>query len=837
VEIKNRLKNAIAGFKKINSQGTDPNHFLKYGSRRMNSSWSTPNITDEDFYTGYGFAVINKRANRSVSLGKKFLFTEAKEEIVKKANDDGTRVVHPYLDLIRNSIDFSERDFWYNISTYLDLEGVYYLMAVRTVVTGGKVGNIQKFTMLNPYWVKPVVNSKGILGGYAESNPHLGNRVIAKEMIIPITLLNPFDETKTYSLADASRDSQFTLKQANDFARESIDGNLNAPGILSSAIELPDDQFENFVNRIKNHGRGEPLFGNGSGTISWTDMQTDLDKAALDKINSINRDVLLAVAGTSKTGVGVEESGTGREVSRTQKDDFTENAVMPQIENIIDSLNLDYRRFYDTEYKKNNYIIALNNPLETNKDAEQADVDIRDSQFVLLQALIARGYSIDVASKYAKGLIDITDLGEPTEVVEPPVLPDDTTPTAEVTPVTPVVEPNQYKDKSFDIYEGYPIPVNQYLGEHAEQFNAISENGSFIYSTEEVKKVTIDHLKEVDNALIAIVDDNTFIKLGNFEQGADRAAIIAKLNKRYTNQPVAVKKKINLDHHHDVPEIIKNASFDKQAQIDSSTAQLESSSRAAQNKLYEWYVNQINEGVDSPQLTNLEQFINSLTLPFAVYFTVMFPIYASFRVRQTADDLGITDQVPVVALTTEVKDTIDQFARRDATSHINTIRTDIENAIATIRSSSPTPEEFRQQFQQLFQEIQQRRSLTIASNAATRIFNISQYEADLQFLTRAGLVKKAYKVLFSLTGAPCSFCSSVIAETNASPIPFTTAFANMGDVIEADDKKLSINFENIMAGSVHTNCNCAYRLIVKDDVTESSSRSGAITVDNSQVAI
>lgn len=833
MEIKNRLKNAIAGFKKINSQGTDPNHFLKYGSRRMNSSWSTPNITDEDFYTGYGFAVINKRANRSVSLGKKFLFTEAKEEIVKKANDDGTRVVHPYLDLIRNSIDFSERDFWYNISTYLDLEGVYYLMAVRTVVTGGKVGNIQKFTMLNPYWVKPVVNSKGILGGYAESNPHLGNRVIAKEMIIPITLLNPFDETKTYSLADASRDSQFTLKQANDFARESIDGNLNAPGILSSAIELPDDQFENFVNRIKNHGRGEPLFGNGSGTISWTDMQTDLDKAALDKINSINRDVLLAVAGTSKTGVGVEESGTGREVSRTQKDDFTENAVMPQIENIIDSLNLDYRRFYDTEYKKNNYIIALNNPLETNKDAEQADVDIRDSQFVLLQALIARGYSIDVASKYAKGLIDITDLGEPTEVVEPPVLPDDTTPTAEVTPVTPVVEPNQYKDKSFDIYEGYPIPVNQYLGEHAEQFNAISENGSFIYSTEEVKKVTIDHLKEVDNALIAIVDDNTFIKLGNFEQGADRAAIIAKLNKRYTNQPVAVKKKINLDHHHDVPEIIKNASFDKQAQIDSSTAQLESSSRAAQNKLYEWYVNQINEGVDSPQLTNLEQFINSLTLPFAVYFTVMFPIYASFRVRQTADDLGITDQVPVVALTTEVKDTIDQFARRDATSHINTIRTDIENAIATIRSSSPTPEEFRQQFQQLFQEIQQRRSLTIASNAATRIFNISQYEADLQFLTRAGLVKKAYKVLFSLTGAPCSFCSSVIAETNASPIPFTTAFANMGDVIEADDKKLSINFENIMAGSVHTNCNCAYRLIVKDDVTESSSRSGAITVDNS----
>ena len=51
-----------------------------------------------------------------------------------------------------------------------------------------------------------------------------------------------------------------------------------------AAIELPDDQFDNFVSRVKNHGRGEPLFGNGAGTVSWIDMQIDLDKAALDKI-------------------------------------------------------------------------------------------------------------------------------------------------------------------------------------------------------------------------------------------------------------------------------------------------------------------------------------------------------------------------------------------------------------------------------------------------------------------------------------------------------------------------------------------------------------------------
>lgn len=821
MEITNRLINALAAFRKTNNGGgTDPNAFLKYGSRRMPSSWSTPDINDEDFYTGYGFAVINKRANRSVVLGKKFLYTEATEEIMNEANAKGTSVVHPYLTLINDSTDFSVRDFWYNISTYLDLEGIYYLMAVRTVTQSGRVGNIQKFTLLNPYWIKPVVNTKGELGGYAEANPVLGNRIIPKEMIIPIMLLNPFNPNKPYSLADAARDSQFTLKQANDFARESINGNLNAPGILSSAIELPDDQFDNFVDRIKHHGRGEPLFGNGAGTISWTDMQTDLDKAALDKINSINRDVLLAVSGLSKTGVGVEESGTGREVSRTQKDDFTENAVMPQIENIIDALNLDYRQYYADQYKKNKYVITLDNPLETNRDAEQADVDIRQSQFELQQSLIDKGYSVDIASKYAKGTIDITDLGEPTEVVKPttpdPAAP--ATPPADTPPADPQPSANDYKNKEFDTYEGYPIPIDQYLGEHAEQFNSISEKGSFIYSTEPVNKVVIQSFKEVDNSLIALVDENTFIKLGTFAQNADKAAIIAKLTKRYTNQPVAVKKKHEHEHSNDIAEVIKNAVFDKQATIDSNTADLQSSAAAAEQKMYEWYVDELNKGNRSPHLDNLDQFINSLTLPFAVYFTVMFPIYASYRVQKTADELGIKDEVPVIAMTDDVKARIDQFARKEATSHINTINTDIQNALAIVGAKATTPEEFKVLFDQAFAQIQIRRSLAIANNAASRIFNISQYEADLQFLTRAGLTKQAYKVLFSLSGDPCPFCASLIAETNASPIPFTDNFASMGDAIEADGKSLKIDFENIIAGNVHPNCRCAYRLIIKDDV-------------------
>jgi len=169
-------------------------------------------------------------------------------------------------------------------------------------------------------------------------------------------------------------------------------------------------------------------------------------------------------------------------------------------------------------------------------------------------------------------------------------------------------------------------------------------------------------------------------------------------------------------------------------------------------------------------------------------------------------------------MTEEVKEVIKDFARREATSHMNTIKTDIENALAIIRTKTSNPEEFKALFEQAFADIQKRRATTIANNAAARIFNISQYEADLQFLTRAGLVEKAYKQLFSLTGDPCSICEYIITQTNKAPIPFTQAFVDMGKTIETPDRKMTFNYEAITAGNVHPNCHCGYRLIVDEDV-------------------
>lgn len=430
-KIFNRVKNAVAAFvesKENNSVSNEAADFLRYGPRNkpLLQDWSQVEMSDQDMYTGYPYAVINKRANRAAALGKRFLYTEASKPMMEAAKKQEKELEHPYLQLIRKSKEFSTRKFWHDISTYLDLEGVYYLMAVRAVTTNtageATVGAVQKFQMINPYNMRRVVReSDGTIGGYVETKNGM-YREIPKEMIIEIRLLNPFDNDLAFSMTDAAKESQFTMKQAGDYTRNSIKGNINAPGAITTEVQLEDHIFDNFISRIQNHTKGEPLYGNGSGAVHWESMQIDLDKAALDKITDIHRSTLFAVSGVSDMLMGQQKAGTGREVSKTQKDEFTENAIMPQIEDITDALNLDYRKWYK-DWETNEFEILLDNPLETDREAELKDIEIREKEIGLREKLVALGYEYDLANKYAHGDISLEELGEPT--LEPKKTPEE----------------------------------------------------------------------------------------------------------------------------------------------------------------------------------------------------------------------------------------------------------------------------------------------------------------------------------------------------------------------------------------------------------------------------
>lgn len=390
--------------------------FWKYGnSTPLTSNWSQTIMNDGDMYTGYGYAAINRRATKTSQLAINTLRTSANKVTMETAKKKEEELQHPYLKIIDTSKTFSNYAFWSNISTYIDLEGVFYLMALRNA-NGDRYGDVQEFKLLNPFNVRRVKSSKGEVGGYVETKD--GKiREIPPHMIIEMKPLNPIDNEEPYSMSDAARDSQYTLKTAGDHTRHAIQKSINSPGIVTigdSDIELDDEKFANFKSRITGHTKGEPIFGIGKGSIAWNDMQIDLNKTALKDVNEINLQSLIAVAGTSKTTLGIEVSGVTRDTSKTQKDAFTEDIIMAQLQLIIDALNQDYKNHYEEDYKKFGYTIYIDNPLGSDHEAELKDIEVKTKSVELLDTLTTKGYKRELAAKYICGDIELEDLGEPT---------------------------------------------------------------------------------------------------------------------------------------------------------------------------------------------------------------------------------------------------------------------------------------------------------------------------------------------------------------------------------------------------------------------------------------
>ena len=428
-----KVRNAISAFRKeenSGAQGVSGTDFLRFGNRGkiMTDDSSKVRMSDIEFYTGYSYAAINNRANKVAQLAADSLKTEATEEMMDEARAKNEELTHPYLQLIDESDDFTNYDFWYNISTYIDLEGVYYLMAVRKV-TPTLVGNIQSFVMLNPYNVQRVIDKETMkVGGYIETVNGM-QREIPKEMIIEMRKLNPFNNDTNFAMTDAAKESQFTIKQANDYTRSSLKNNLSAPGIITTDVLMDRENFQNFQARVMSQEKGVPLFGNGAGSINYEPMQIDMDKAALMDVNKMSRDQLFAVAGVSPTTLGIDESGTTRDVSKTQRDKFIEDHIMPQMQLIFDALNQDYKKYYKDEYEKNKFRITIDNPLSADKEGEVIDVQLRSDEYYLTTKMVEVGYEYDLASKYAVGEISLKELGEPT--LEPELTPEEIAAVAE----------------------------------------------------------------------------------------------------------------------------------------------------------------------------------------------------------------------------------------------------------------------------------------------------------------------------------------------------------------------------------------------------------------------
>jgi hypothetical protein len=421
LKLQHRIRNAIKGFNATTNSGNlrEARQFLKYGNnQKMMPDWSQVVISDKDIYTGYMYGAINIRAVTVAQLATYNLKTKSNFKTADLAKQKDEQIVHPYLDLIDTSKTFSNYQFWYSNSVWVDLEGISYIMAIRNV-QDGRVGRVQEFRLLNPYNIQRIFDAKTKdLIGYKEYKGGM-SRDIPKEMIIPAVNLNPFTQDELFAMSDAAKDSQFTLKTANDYTRSAIRNNLNTPGIISTDRELEGEDAINFKARVMGNVKGEPIFAFGGGAMGWEDMQQDLNKAALKDVNSISLQNIIAASGASKTMLGWEESGTTRDTARVQKDNFIELRAMPNLQLIIDALNQDYKNYYQQDYERYSYSIYIENPLGVDIDEASKYVDKQQKKFELYESLVEKGYNREEVAKYIAGEIELKDMSEP-KVVEQP---------------------------------------------------------------------------------------------------------------------------------------------------------------------------------------------------------------------------------------------------------------------------------------------------------------------------------------------------------------------------------------------------------------------------------
>jgi len=839
--LKEKIINALGGsvVKKTNNS-VSGREFLKYGSRQqpLQADWADVRISDEDMYKGYGYAVIQKRGNKVASLAKTNLNTWAKPEIVDEYQKKNETPLHPYLKLIENSDKFTEKQFYKTISIYLDLAGVYYLGVVRIRKKSSVpnlpdiVTDVKELILLNPYEIRRVVNKDGEVAGYIERKKDGRYREWSKDMIIEMKELNPFDPEKSqWAMTDAAKEAVYTINQSADYTRQSLNGNIDAPGIITTDVLLTDEDFANFKARVLEHRQGEPLFGNGSGAIKWDSMQVDLDRAALMDINEINRTTLFAVSGTSKTALGIEQSGTTRDTANVQREQLMSDTIQPRLEDIIDFLNLDYRRMYPAEYKKTGYYIEVISAVGRDYAIEKAATESRQVQFELFKQIADAGYTDESAKQYATGDIELTDLEEDKEKMakleaqaQPPENDnpeddgsDDNGPDNPENPETPE-NPEVEEENDLDGYENIPGTLGKLVkmekeltpneSEHSEECECCKARGIEVYEND----ISVE-----DSRILTESYDNFLNTVREIEKETLKATENKLTINSFTeNDLISEKKKKSLKDKLKnalkqywwilVPLFGENAVNQRNNEFgenykfkftnDFKVAVEDNAEKVAEGHI-DTILDDVLEASNNTYTRVVEVAAGNLIIKayqanpdkYADYFDHIPDIDEALKAIRTTD---------ILEKNRKIYEKANQMARDGF---------DRKSIIKAVRNE--------------YKEISEVRATLIARNETSRAFTKSQYEADLQFLNSIGKLENAYKELYSRSGNPCKYCQALI---DKGPIPFTQNFLDKGSEITVNsDGKTSTfkaDYENIDAGVVHPNCNCGYRLVIKEDKVE-----------------
>ena len=393
-------KNNIENVNK-NSIATD---FLRRGNFKTRQDVALDQkYNPEMTVNGWMFAALNARSDAFGEFCEENIITESKK---------GENLYHPYLQLIEESKEIPEYEFWKRAISDYDNYGQMFFFILRRVVydKNGEIEHIglpTRIDILNASKMT-ILTRNGKIVGYKEQIDSTHKREYSADQIIRVINPHPRNPEIPYSIYDAAKDYQYTINKGTEFAQNALINNMNTPGILSTTEVLNDEEYDNLISRINSHEPGKAIVTDGTGNLTYTSISQSLDQAALPTLTELSRQTIFAVTGTSKTVLGIEESGVTRDTSRVQDKKFIKRAIAPVAKRVVSAFNFDYRVKYPELYKQNQVKMVIKPLYDAQETQEQFDT--QKKLFDDITEIIYSGYTKESAEDFMYGDISFTDL-------------------------------------------------------------------------------------------------------------------------------------------------------------------------------------------------------------------------------------------------------------------------------------------------------------------------------------------------------------------------------------------------------------------------------------------
>jgi len=414
--LKNSYSDSVAG--RLSNLGFRVN----INGRPTGKAYSAEQI--EELYIDYTFGAIKKIRNRVADILLNNIEVYDASEGNPTDSPSLAKIRHPYQDAIDNS-QMDNSLFFQGIATFMIINGEAFLFAGERTMKAGNIKLVKNFELLQSNMIIRTYDSDGILKSYKEQRKITNGMVktinYVPSNIIAITDINPIDLRKGYGMIRPIIDSISLENMTKKLQIATIANGIKSPGIISTKEKIEQDDFENLKNQVEARWTsndmdkaGTPIVTNG-GFVEYTSITEDLDKLAMKKIRELNRDSFIAALGVSKTTFGIEESGTTRDVSKTQTENFIIDTCMPIAEAIINGLNQDYINNYPTEYNKKRLKMRLKSPVPKDLEREKVLAEIESIRSVTFKNYIESGMDANQAANIAGIIINE---GEKIKIVE-----------------------------------------------------------------------------------------------------------------------------------------------------------------------------------------------------------------------------------------------------------------------------------------------------------------------------------------------------------------------------------------------------------------------------------